>query len=56
MRLGLSQACYRWICYPVTRHDKQGAFIHNVGHPAYLNLGWPLPYTTALAPPPEGGE
>lgn len=56
MRLGLSQACYRWICYPPTPHDNMGAVVYNVGHPAYLNLGWPLPYATRLVPPEPGGE
>jgi sugar phosphate isomerase/epimerase len=56
MKFGMSMACYRWICYPPSPHDNQGAFIHNIGHPAFLNMGWPLPYTTALRPPELGKE
>ncbi|MBI2505519.1 MAG: sugar phosphate isomerase/epimerase [Candidatus Latescibacteria bacterium] len=56
MKFGLSVACYRWICYPPTPHDNQGALIFNIGHPAFLNMGWPLPYTTSLRPPRPGQE
>ncbi len=56
MKFGLSMACYRWICYPPTPHDNQGAMIFNVGHPAFLNMGLPLPYTSSLRPPEAGQE
>lgn len=41
MRLGLSQASYRWTSYPHLRHD----VLH------YRFRGWPLPYGVATRPP-----
>ena len=54
MKLGLSVASYRWVCYPPTLHDNHGATIHSVTHPAYLNTGMPLPYTLSITPPAPG--
>ena len=56
MKFGLSVACYRWICYPPTPHDNQGAMVFNVTHPAFLNMGWPLPHANTLRSPKPGEE
>jgi sugar phosphate isomerase/epimerase len=38
MKLGLSQACYRWVFYAHLRRDT----------PQYLDRGWPVPYFSAI--------
>ena len=54
MRLGLSQASYRWICYPPQRHDNAGVYLFNVAETSFLNYGRPLPYVNAVAGPAPG--
>ena len=54
MKLGLSQACYRWVCYPPLRHDNAGVYLFNVADPAFLNYGRPLPYVNLIAGPEPG--
>ena len=41
MKLGMSQACYRWVTYSNIRRDR----------PAYLSEGYPLPYMQTVVPP-----
>lgn len=43
MKLGMSQACYRWTIYPDLRWDQ----------PQYGYRGMPLPYGTSVTPPQE---
>ncbi len=43
MKLGMSQACYRWTIYPGLRWDG----------PHYGYRGMPLPYGTSVTPPQE---
>jgi len=54
MKLGLSQACYRWVCYPPLRHDRAGVYLFNVADPSFLNYGRPLPYVNSITPPEPG--
>ena len=54
MKLGLSQASYRWLCYPPLRHDNAGIYLFNVTDPAFLNYGRPLPYVNSLQGPKPG--
>ena len=44
MKLGMSQACYRWIAYPSLRRDDL----------EYRRSGRPLPYLSTVRPPREG--
>ncbi len=44
MKLGMSQACYRWITYPSLRRDDL----------EYRRSGRPLPYLSTVRPPREG--
>ena len=55
MKLGLSQAYYRWVCYPPLRHDNAGVYLFNVAEPSFLNYGRPLPYVNVI-PGPEPGR
>ena len=41
MKLGISQACYRWMAYPDMRRDR----------PIFLQDEWRLPYLQTLDPP-----
>ena len=45
MKLGLSQASYRWVCYPWLRYDR----------PEYRLSERRLPYFTSVDPPEAGG-
>ena len=54
MRLGLSQASYRWVCYPPLRHDNAGVYLFNVDEPSFLNYGRPLPYVNSIPGPAPG--
>jgi sugar phosphate isomerase/epimerase len=38
VKLGISQACYRWVFYSHLRRDQ----------PAYYDRGWPLPYFSSI--------
>lgn len=38
MKLGISQACYRWVFYPHLRRDQ----------PGYLDRGWAVPYFSSI--------
>ncbi len=46
MKLGLSQASYRWVCYPWLRYDR----------PEYRLSERRLPYFTSVDPPEAGGD
>jgi len=54
MRLGLSQASYRWVCYPPLRHDNAGVYLFNVAETSFLNYGRPLPYVNSITGPAPG--
>lgn len=54
MILGLSQACYRWVCYPPLRHDNAGVYLFNIAEPSFLNYGRPLPYVNLIPGPRPG--
>ena len=41
MKLGISQACYRWMSYPDMRRDR----------PIFLQEEWRRPYLQTLDPP-----
>ena len=56
MKFGISEACYRWICYPPSIVGNRGAPLCNVEDPAFLATGWGLPYTTSLKSPKPGEE